>query len=311
MDEEDEERQQEEAEALTAIFGDDHVYHGATALLLVQEEGRAGLTLSVVYPHDYPSRSPPTVTATASWWSKVLRQELNAAVLSVWGQARGEVCMFDVVEWAKSKAKDRAPLQVATMPHLSHAEEGGTGTVMTVEGLAAVAVIEEAERVVEQLAKVQVREAAPSPRLPPPARRYLGPPIHHGPPLTDRKSVFVGHLARVKSAGEVSGVLEELLSDKKVAKAAHNIVAWRVTDPVTGVMEQDNDDDGESAAGGRLAHLLHLLGVTNILVVVTRWYGGIHLGADRFKHINNAARSVLEQCGEVEGKDKAKGKKKK
>jgi hypothetical protein len=310
MDEEDEERQQEEAEALTAIYGDDYVCHGATALLLVQEEGRAGLTLSVVYPTDYPSRSPPTVTATASWWSKVLRQELTAAVLSMWGQARGEVCMFDVVEWAKSKAKDRAPLQVATRPQEEKRGVASTETVTTVEGLAAVAVIEEAERVVvEQLAKAQVREAAPTP--PPPARRYLGPTIHHGEPLTDRKSVFVGHLARVKSAREVQGVLEELLSDKKVAKAAHNIVAWRVTDPVTGVMEQDNDDDGESAAGGRLAHLLHLLGVTNVLVVVTRWYGGIHLGADRFKHINNAARSVLEHCGEVEGKDKGKGKKKK
>lgn len=31
----------------------------------------------------------------------------------------------------------------------------------------------------------------------------------------------------------------------------------------------------------------------NVIVVVTRWYGGVHLGPDRFRHINNAARQVL------------------
>lgn len=31
--------------------------------------------------------------------------------------------------------------------------------------------------------------------------------------------------------------------------------------------------------------------------MVTRWYGGIHLGPDRFRHINNVARMLLEHCG--------------
>ena len=53
-----------------------------------------------------------------------------------------------------------------------------------------------------------------------------------------------------------------------------------------GILHQDNDDDGESAAGGRLAHLLMLMEVCGVVVVVSRWFGGVHLGADRFKHIN-------------------------
>ena len=57
---------------------------------------------------------------------------------------------------------------------------------------------------------------------------------------------------------------------------------------------QDHDDDGESAAGSRLLHLLQIMDVTNVVVVVTRWYGGILLGPSRFTHINNAARSLLE-----------------
>lgn len=59
----------------------------------------------------------------------------------------------------------------------------------------------------------------------------------------------------------------------------------------------DCDDDGETAAGGRLAHLLEILEMENVLVVVSRWYGGTLLGPDRFKLINQAARDALEKAG--------------
>ena len=56
------------------------------------------------------------------------------------------------------------------------------------------------------------------------------------------------------------------------------------------VLHQDNDDDGESAAGGRLAHLLQIMEVKDVLVIVTRYFGGIHLGPDRFKCVQPASR---------------------
>lgn len=87
-------------------------------------------------------------------------------------------------------------------------------------------------------------------------------------------------------------------------------------------MFTDNDDDGETAAGGRLAHLLQILvgSLTNplswqsnvqkeldsVLVVVTRYFGGIHLGPDRFKHINNAARNALDIGGFLDSPDTKK-----
>ena len=37
-----------------------------------------------------------------------------------------------------------------------------------------------------------------------------------------------------------------------------------------------------------------MMDVNNTLVVVTRWYGGTHLGGDRWKHINNVARNAIE-----------------
>ena len=55
----------------------------------------------------------------------------------------------------------------------------------------------------------------------------------------------------------------------------------------------DNDDDGESGAGSKLAHLLEMMKVKDVCVIVSRRYGGIQLGPDRFKHISTCARSLL------------------
>ena len=57
----------------------------------------------------------------------------------------------------------------------------------------------------------------------------------------------------------------------------------------------DNDEDGESGAGAKMGALLDMMDVECCVVVVSRWYGGIHLGPDRFKHINNCARALLQE----------------
>lgn len=119
--------------------------------------------------------------------------------------------------------------------------------------------------------------------------------LYTGPPLTVAKSVFIAHVARVTSESQVTSVLHRLLANPKIARATHPIIrAYRFTDPSTGRRHADNDDDGEDAAGGRLAHLLELLGADDCLVVVTRWFGGVLLGPQRFKHINEVARLAVE-----------------
>jgi len=131
-------------------------------------------------------------------------------------------------------------------------------------------------------------------------------------PIVDRRSVFVGRACQISHPSQVPLILNHLMSDRHIARAAHPIInAWRCQ--VGNVLHQDNDDDGETAAGGRLAHLLSIMEINNVLVVVTRWFGGIHLGPDRFKHINHAARNALEMGGyldQVEGsKSGARGRK--
>ncbi|KZT29398.1 imprinted and ancient [Neolentinus lepideus HHB14362 ss-1] len=124
-------------------------------------------------------------------------------------------------------------------------------------------------------------------------------------PITDRKSSFVGRSFKLSDPSQVPDILNYLMSDRRIARAAHPIInAWKCQ--VGNVLHQDNDDDDETAAGGRIAHLLHILEVNNVLVVVTRYWGGILLGPDRFKHINQAARNALEMGGFLDTPDSKK-----
>ncbi len=57
-----------------------------------------------------------------------------------------------------------------------------------------------------------------------------------------------------------------------------------------------NSAQGEAKAGPKLAELISNMGVNNLVVVVSRWYGGIQLGPDRFRHISNAARLAIDEA---------------
>jgi hypothetical protein len=120
------------------------------------------------------------------------------------------------------------------------------------------------------------------------------PPFH--PPKSGPSEIMIAHVCSVDCMEHVQWAIAELLfNDKKVARASHNMYAYRFTKD--GTLVSDNDDDGEKGSGAKLASLLQLSKVENVLVVVSRWFGGIHLGPSRFKHIASVARDGLVQAG--------------
>mmetsp|Transcript_9784 Transcript_9784/g.16144 ORF Transcript_9784/g.16144 Transcript_9784/m.16144 type:complete len:307 (-) Transcript_9784:146-1066(-) len=126
------------------------------------------------------------------------------------------------------------------------------------------------------------------------------PPIEivHGPITTENRSSFQSHIAAVQCMEDVRMFKSIVLSDKKVARATHNIFAYRFVCPNgTGVVYHDCDDDGETAAAGRVAEMMRLMHADGVAVIVTRWFGGVLLGPDRFKFICNSARLLLEENG--------------
>lgn len=125
------------------------------------------------------------------------------------------------------------------------------------------------------------------------------PPIYSDEPFEDRKSIFQAHISPVNSREEVQLVIEKLKENKKIANATHNMYAYRIFDDQRHALLADCDDDGETGASSRMLHLMDIADVKNVLVVVSRWFGGILLHNDRFKHINNACRMILVNHGYI------------
>lgn len=286
--------QADEIEALSAIYQEDWKVEDAAKRVykieLCREANSDKLSFQVTLPAEYPSEAPPFYEISAPWMSQERKARLLAALDDHFYNHIGESIIYDWIEIAR-KAVCEGPVERGSLC------AGDDETLEVVESF-------------DQLAM--------EPDIPSPAIDFRGSlNIFHGGSLEDRRSVFQAHLAEVHAVREVERVLDELKTNRKIAEATHNIWAYRIlqTEPRT-VLCKDCEDDGETYAGNRLLHLLDILDVKNVLIVVTRWYGGIHLGPDRFKHINKVARDLLEQRGYIkkvtltpDSKSKAKQKK--
>ena len=137
-------------------------------------------------------------------------------------------------------------------------------------------------------------------------------------PIQEKKSVFQARACRVSSRAEVLSALSSLrTSDRKLARATHHISAYRIRSASLSssqhpggdrrvppeVTFQESDDDGETAAGGKVMGVMTAMGIWGWLVVVSRWYGGIKLGPDRFRIIGAASRAVLVMVSEIEERE--------
>ena len=90
------------------------------------------------------------------------------------------------------------------------------------------------------------------------------------------------------SADEAKAFVKALCRRKKFARATHN--TWAVLLP-DGPLK---NDDGESGAGMVILRMLEREGLTGHIIVVTRWFGGVKLGGDRFRRVQDAVRVYLD-----------------
>ena len=111
--------------------------------------------------------------------------------------------------------------------------------------------------------------------------------------IKDRGSVYSVSAGRVENREEIKNFLKKLKSNKKYAKATHNSFAVRISKD--NIFYETKSDDGETGAGNVILRILKKRNYTNIIVVVTRWFGGIKLEADRFKHIQDATIFILDE----------------
>ncbi|KAM5342430.1 hypothetical protein ACJ41O_013396 [Fusarium nematophilum] len=281
---------QDEIEAINSIYGDgslapaegDSSSSSSSSVFILNLPGGAS-SLRIGFPPEYPS-VPPAVLGTHHSSGGV--RGAGARDLGLFREVVGSVfepglvCLFDAVEeFTRRSEEERQPEMQDPEPSLPQEEE------------------EERHHLQEE--EEEEEEESTSPSFPPPSWIL-------SEPITDSKSTFIAHVARVTSPDQARSYVHLLLaSDKRIRAATHNMTAWRIRGPGAASF-QDCDDDGEAAAGGRLLHLMQLMDVWDVMVVVTRWYGGVKLGPRRFAVINAVARDGFVRAGLV--KEKKKGK---
>lgn len=243
--------------------------------------------LRIQFDANYPA-SPPTVLGSDTAGIEISREESSHAVEIFKTVLRelfveGQVCLYDVIEEVIAR-------------YQAQKEEGEQDILKAQSG-------EDDSSDIQTLA-MQRQESDTA--------AFPDPEWIISSALTELKSTFIAHACVVTSPTHAKHALSSLLSSsKKLSSATHNITAWRIrssTNPH--ITYQESDDDGETAAGGRLLHLMQLMDLWNVMVIVTRWYGGHHLGPRRFSLINSVAREVFVKGGWVEdGEGRKKGKK--
>ncbi|KAK3949704.1 ribosomal protein S5 domain 2-type protein [Pseudoneurospora amorphoporcata] len=294
----------DELEAINSIYGDgtlapaDDSQSPSTYILTLPDEVTTS-TLRLQFPPAYPDE-PPVVLGTHSSGEHAKRGAA-ARDLALFRDAVGEVyepgqvCLFDAIEQVKELIAAVTTAEKEDEKEEEEEEEEEDG--------------ENGKRVSSYDAAAASHDAASSET----GGDQLGPepPWTLSLPHIELKSTFIARCAPVSSPAQAALYLQHLLaSDKRVRAATHNITAWRIRGP-NGTSFQDCDDDGETAAGGRLLHLMQLMDLWDTMVVVTRWYGGQKLGPRRFALINGAARDAFVRAGLVEEENKQEGRKKK
>ncbi|KAK9518957.1 hypothetical protein VZT92_021722 [Zoarces viviparus] len=290
--------QMEEVEALSSIYGDEWcVIDEASRIFCIKisddlEESKLTACLQIILPPDYPSAAPPIYQMNAAWLRGPERAHLASSLEDLYVEHVGESILYlwveRIREFLVEKSRSSETVDPSEKVNMTAEEEVDDEDDEDAPDCRTLKL--DTEHVHLFMDHANDEEA---------------PPIKHGNTITDRRSTFQPHVAPVVTPRQVKMVLGKLYENKKIASATHNVYAYRIYCEDKNSFLQDCEDDGETAAGGRLLHLLQILDVRNVAVVVSRWYGGILLGPDRFKHINNCARNILVEEGYTASTDEA------
>ncbi|KJA20781.1 hypothetical protein HYPSUDRAFT_42872 [Hypholoma sublateritium FD-334 SS-4] len=129
-------------------------------------------------------------------------------------------------------------------------------------------------------------------------------PIFSSDRVRERKSVFLAHASALSSPADLSNFIDRLNGLPVLKRATHCMYAYRVipSPKISSNKILGQHDGGERGSGERLSRLLGALECQNVVVVVSRWYGGVPLGSGRWKIISSVAKEALNNGGFVKPK---------
>jgi uncharacterized YigZ family protein len=92
----------------------------------------------------------------------------------------------------------------------------------------------------------------------------------------EKKSIFIGHAKRIYNEVEARDFINKIKGEHK--EATHNVYAYIIGENM-GIQRYSDDGEPQGTAGIPVLEVVKKNGITDIAVVVTRYFGGVMLGA--------------------------------
>jgi len=117
--------------------------------------------------------------------------------------------------------------------------------------------------------------------------------------IVEKKSKFIANIFFVESVEEAENKIKEM--KKKYHDARHNCSSYRVLEE--GKIVEKSSDDGEPSgtAGGPMLNILQKRDLVNVVVIVTRYFGGILLGTGGLvRAYSDVTQNAIEEAEKQE-----------
>lgn len=112
--------------------------------------------------------------------------------------------------------------------------------------------------------------------------------------LVEKRSRFIGQVWRVDSEAEARARIEEVR--RQHYDARHHCWCYRIREE--GVERYSDDGEPQGTAGQPMLNVFQRENVTNVVCVVTRYFGGILLGAGGLvRAYTQSAKDALDRAG--------------
>lgn len=112
--------------------------------------------------------------------------------------------------------------------------------------------------------------------------------------ITEKKSKFIADLYYVENAEQVEEKILEI--KKKYYDARHHCIAYRYVQGNQVIEKSSDDGEPSGTAGAPMLNILQKNNLCNILVIVTRYFGGILLGTGGLvRAYSEATQKAIEQ----------------
>ena len=121
--------------------------------------------------------------------------------------------------------------------------------------------------------------------------------------IVEKKSRFIANLFYTETSKDAEKIIKDI--KKKYYDAKHNCFAYLILENNQVIKKFSDDGEPSGTAGASMLEILEKMGIYNIVIIVTRYFGGILLGtgglvraySDSLKKALSSANIVKKELG--------------